>query len=108
MRPFLVAVTVALLAVAGCASAPSVDQSAPPPPPSPEISVNDPAALAEGLVVIRCGRPAPAETEDVARVVGVVIGDLVAFMERQGCPPGNNPFTFCDVPQCRGDISGRQ
>jgi hypothetical protein len=85
MRPFLVAVIVALLAVAGCASAPSVDQSAP--QPSLEgSSLNDPAALVEGLAVIRCGRPAPAETEDVARVVGVVIRDLTAFLERQGCP----------------------
>jgi hypothetical protein len=106
MRPFLAAVIIALLAVAGCANAPSVDHSAP--QPSRETSVNDPAALAEGLAVIRCGRPAPAETEDVARVVSVVIGDLVAFVERQGCPRGNNPFSFCDVPQCRGEISGRQ
>ena len=107
MRPFLAAVIVALLAVAGCASAPSVDQSAP--QPSPETSsLHDPVALAEGLAVIRCGRPAPDETEDVARVVSIVIGDLVAFLERQGCPPGNNPFAECDGSQCRGEILGRQ
>lgn len=66
--------------------------------------MNDPVALTEGLALIRCGRPAPAETEDIQRVVSAVIGDLTAFVEQQGCPLGDNPFTFRDVPDTEGTL----